>query len=644
LPSHSWKSTALDINNSTYAYGEESIEIAPNESLLREDDDEDDVGTDGILDQSDLAERIIDAEKKFSMSSINTSYFSSKYFDHPALYRVLFMGSTTAEKKRELFKKLSQGFVHVLQQRPEQPKPAESNSSTSLIGGQPITPFKEIKHNVLLLSDVDEPDLISDSYEDIGVSMIEADFTWNSNAVTYSNHPDNLLLQYAWHQCPNPRELPAASWLEAEVYRTKFTGFMYPQTTPNGIDLCVYFYDGQDDERTKQDLKLLCTLRKLGIYVLPLTTTSRDEKLKSHLADLLTEYQVRCLDLGGNLEVGREEPSFFQKKNVTLDRINRLQDMECTQFNVPAYQILTVDQFCGIENKAIFQLLKRTRERQVIREEVKEELISERQQLQQLHPVDSDDSSSDYSMQDTPTRKRTPVNYHNNNSSRSSSSCSHELFSRATTATSSGSNHTCKASKHVVERSWYFDHIQFLKAVLVGIMAVVIARHYLFPARSSNWTAQFEIKPDLSFILSTRDPSGELVWADIAPQVWLNDEHLIPIEKIRVDGCYKLTIDPLLLYQQKYPSNLLIPLDFTVNTTDNIIFYNTMPSNGNTFLLLHPNSIKSNATHETKVPREMSSINQHVSREDSRIKNSWDSFVFFASNTINQIANIVFVE
>lgn len=562
------------------------------------------------------------------------------------------MGSTTDENKRELFKKLSQGFVHVLQQQQQQdpPKLKPTENSASLLGGQPIIPFKEIKHNVLLLSDIDEPDLVSDSYEDIGVSMIEADFTWNSNAVIYSNHPDNLLLQYAWHQCPNPRELPAASWLEAEVHKTKFTGSMYPQTTPNGIDLCVYFYDGQDDERTKQDLRLLCTLRKLGIYVLPLTTTSGDEKLKSHLAHLLTEYQVRCLDLGGNLEVGKEEPSFFQKKkNVTLDRINRLKYMECTQFNVPAYQILTVEQFCGIENKGIFQLLKRTRERQVVREEVKEELISQRQQLQQIHQIDSDDSSSsDYSIQDTPTRKRTPSNYHNNNNSRSSSSCSHEFNSRTTTtASSSGSNHTCKNSKQVVERSWYFDHIQFLKAVMVGILAVGITKHYLFPAKSSNWTAQFEIKPDLTFILSTRDPYGELVWADVAPQVWMNDEHLIPIEKIKVDGCYKLTIDPLLLYQQRYPTDLLIQLDFTVNTTDNIIFYNTMPYKGNTFLLLHPNVINSNVTNKTNVPRKkVPSITnqQDLKEEKGGIKNGWESVVFFASNTINQIINIVFVE
>ncbi|KAI9483294.1 MAG: hypothetical protein EXX96DRAFT_456938, partial [Benjaminiella poitrasii] len=123
--------------------------------------------------------------------------------------------------------------------------------------------FKEVKHNVLLLSVEDESELTSDTCEDMGVSMIEADFTWNSNATMYSNDPNNLLLQYAWKQCPNPNDLHAA-WLEEKISKTEFKGYVYPEPTPNGIDLCVYFYDGQDDKRTKKDLLLLCTLRQLG--------------------------------------------------------------------------------------------------------------------------------------------------------------------------------------------------------------------------------------------------------------------------------------------------------------------------------------------------------------------------------------------
>ncbi|KAI7875523.1 uncharacterized protein EV154DRAFT_391348, partial [Mucor mucedo] len=124
-------------------------------------------------------------------------------------------------------------------------------------------PFKEVKHNALLLNE-DEEELVSHICEDYGVSMIEADFTWHSNAVNYSRDPTQLLLQYAWNQCPNPRELPSA-WLEAQLSQTEFQGQMYPEKTPNGIDLCVYFYDGPaHDDRTNQDLNTLCILRKLG--------------------------------------------------------------------------------------------------------------------------------------------------------------------------------------------------------------------------------------------------------------------------------------------------------------------------------------------------------------------------------------------
>lgn len=414
------------------------------------------------MEQSDLAERIIDAEEKFSTSSITTSYFSSEYFEHPALYRVLFMGSTTKAKKDELLKKLSQGFVHVLEQQ-------------SKIMSKPIMPFKEVKHNLLLLND---EDLISDICEDYGVSMIEADFTWNSNAVNYSIDSKKLLLQYAWNQCPNPRELPSA-WLEAELSQTEFKGYMYPEKTPNGIDLCVYFYDGPiDEERTSEDLNTLCILRKLGIYVLPLTN-SRDENTSCHFAELLTRHKVRCLDLG-NLEVG-QEPSFFHHRQSTADRISRLQGMECTQSNIPRvapYQVVAVEQFCGIENKAVFKLLKRTRERQVIRDELKEELSRHKQPA-------IEKSISD--VIHLPTKKST----------------------------------------------W-----KYICAALCLAGGIILA----YQPAPVEWEASFHVNPnDLTFTLSTRNQTGHLSWSKALPLVWLNDQYPIPIQRLdNSTGIYQL--------------------------------------------------------------------------------------------------------
>lgn len=432
-------------------YGDDSLEIA------QADND--------ILDQSDLDERIMAAEARFSTSSIATSFFSSEYFEHPALYRVLFMGSTTKAKKNELLAKLSQGFVHVLDMPTGRRKP--------------MMPFKELKHNAVLLND---EDLLSDICEDYGVSMIEADFTWSSTAVNYSPDAKKLLLQYAWNQCPNPRDLPSA-WLEAEISpQNEFKGQMYPDKTPNGIDLCVYFYDGptHDDPRTCEDLNTLCILRKLGIYVLPLTNT-RDESISTHFAELLTRYKVRCLDLG-NLEVGQEPSFFHQRQSSTADRISRLQGMECTQSNIPRvapYQVVAVEQFCGIENKAVFKLLKRTRERQVIRDELKEELLSRH--------------SKTVTMDNMPL----PV---------------------------------------VAKKRQTWMYMSAMLFLLASIGYAVIQQ-----SASAPWEATFQVTENLTFTLATRNRTGHLAWSEEGvPLVWLNDHIPIPIQRHDQVGYYQL--------------------------------------------------------------------------------------------------------
>ncbi|GAA5801160.1 hypothetical protein HPULCUR_006602 [Helicostylum pulchrum] len=556
------KEQQLTLNQSWKAYGEESLEITP-------------IDEDEILDQSDLAQRIMDAEKKFSTSSITTSLFDSQYFEHPALYRVLFMGSITDEKKKELFKKLSQGFAHVSQQ---QTRPDCKNLS---LLGQPILPFKEIKHNIVLLSDDDDPNLISDSFEDIGVSMIEADFTWNSNAVNYSNDPTNLLLQYAWNQCPNPRDLPSA-WIENKISKTKFIGYMFPETTPNGIDLCVYFYDGsKNEERTKKDLELLCLLRKLGIYVLPLTTT-RDESMKGHFADLLTQYKVRCLDLG-NLEVG-QEPSFFHHKHKqsTADRLSRLQGMECTQSNVPrvaTYQILTVDQFCGIENKAIFELLKRTRERQILRDELKQEFVQKV-------------SSSEESIQSNTTDKVIPL----------------------------------QKTKSYIN--------PFIQGALFSFIAMVglnwLNNYYVELQVPAKWTASFDINSTLAFSLTVKDPTQRFDWPNPDPQVWLNHEQPIPIVKDTELGKYNLLLDPL-LNTQKFTSVVL-----SINHT-NIDFYNT--ETRSTYLFYSTNKDDTSSTVLVKEDNSNVLKNVTLEQEDRMdtgiIQKTWKGLVFIKDNIFN---------
>lgn len=85
-------------NRNDPIFGQDSIEITAED----------------LYNQSDLTERIQDAEKRFSTSSITTSYFSSERFEYPAVYRVLFMGAAEQEVKKRLLEKLGQGFIHVL--------------------------------------------------------------------------------------------------------------------------------------------------------------------------------------------------------------------------------------------------------------------------------------------------------------------------------------------------------------------------------------------------------------------------------------------------------------------------------------------------------------------------------------------------
>ncbi|EIE84165.1 hypothetical protein RO3G_08875 [Rhizopus delemar RA 99-880] len=126
-----------------------------------------------------------------------------------------------------------------------------------------MTPFREIKHNLVPLNNfyLDQT-IISASYEEYGVSIIEADFTWQSTAAECSDDPAQLLLHYAWKQCPNPDQLPSAHL--GHDLPDEFQGMMCSEKTPNGIDLCVYVYDDHNDDRMRRDMELLYKIRKLG--------------------------------------------------------------------------------------------------------------------------------------------------------------------------------------------------------------------------------------------------------------------------------------------------------------------------------------------------------------------------------------------
>ncbi|OBZ83288.1 hypothetical protein A0J61_08663 [Choanephora cucurbitarum] len=616
-------------------YGDQSIGIVSDE----DNDDE-------IVYKSDLAELMSDVEKKFSTSSIATACFSSQYFEGRYFYRTLFMGAPPDDMKQQILEKLSKGFVRVLQQVPAKKK-IQGNKGFPIFYGQPVLPFKEVLHHIVLQEEIDQVDQNPITYPDYGVSMIEADFTWDSHAAHGTDNFDNLLLQYAWKQCPHSRELPIATWIDKKVTESNFNGLMYPEQTPNGVDLCVYFYDGQNDRRTKEDLKLLCSLRKLGIYVLPLTTI-RDDLLKSHFAGLLTEYQVKCLDLS-SLYVGQEEPS-FQKHAVSSDRYNshhhhRRQDKERISLSIPrvaAYQILATEQFCAIDNKAIFELLERTRERETINEYWKKKYFAQKEE----NKVKQRRASSSQLPTDTSINEEEDVDDDKEEMSRDKK---RKNMTKESLKQKGYSRHSTNRSKKRIR--WYFDCRQFTKAVIVGALIITsliqIIQYY---HRPSVWTASLELQSDLSLLLYTHDTKGQLAWAEMEPQVWLNDKHPVSVKKKQeIPGCYDIQL------QLNNPDQLspIHTFTFKINTTlPTIEYHQNSPA---TFVILF---IQKNETKQTTSDMPLSSDqglltsdpslsgpSKHGSiPQKSGLKNTWDSIVFLASNTYSNILNIVFVD
>lgn len=383
--------------------------------------------------------------------------------------------------------------------------------SHSLVwGDEPMTPFREIKHNLVPLNNfyLDQT-IISASYEEYGVSIIEADFTWQSTAAECSDDPAQLLLHYAWKQCPNPDQLPSAHL--GHDLPDEFQGMMCSEKTPNGIDLCVYVYDDHNDDRMRRDMELLYKIRKLGIYVLPLTT-GRSEQVKSYFAKVLTQYQVPCLDLS-NIQVGK--PPSFQYKD---DRLSRIQGMECRQSNRPAvasYQILAVDQFCAIQSANILELLKRTRDREVERDENKRQDYNALLSL--AHPAESPSAPAE------PPRVR--------------------------------------SSEDKREGVKIRRRLMLIFAFLSLCCALYIAR-----TPTVIWTASFEIDQETGAIsLFTKNPQGKLAWATTDPMIWLNDQTGIPLQKIpQSTGYYRLFLTMQPQVQQ---------FTLHVNTTDTHIVY-----------------------------------------------------------------------
>ncbi|ORY95709.1 hypothetical protein BCR43DRAFT_493464 [Syncephalastrum racemosum] len=291
----------------------------------------------------------------------------------PALIRVVYMGTTSDTDRRLFFQKLSEGLSRILDKDP--------------LAEQASGMFRERKHHLLYLKrESDERQHMT--CQDYGVSIIEADFSRRRGE--HTDHP--LFMRYIWQQCESAREDHPGLWKDLTSQHDD-DYFCYPEKTPNGIDLCVYFYDGDN----AQDLSVLQCFKKLGVPILPILsmytgpvapTLGVIADRRNQLADWLARYRIRCLDISllSFLEFG-QRPSFgLQKTPFPLASVASLSassrrargEWETAGMTTPApYQILTIDQFVAMDRHAIFSILERSRQRAIQREALRDQIRKE---------------------------------------------------------------------------------------------------------------------------------------------------------------------------------------------------------------------------------------------------------------------------
>ncbi|KAI7852422.1 hypothetical protein BDC45DRAFT_513394 [Circinella umbellata] len=199
-------------------------------------------------------------------------------FEMPTFIRVLYMGSASERDKRIFLKKISQAFATLFY-----------NDTPSWLRNPKM--FKERKHHLLLMSlvppDIDEKEEqenLIETCEDNGLSIIEADFTWSTTIAMETDHYlSSMIEEYIWLQCESARQDLTSLKKKTSIHNSydheninsdKFDGFVYPDKAPNGIDLCVYFYNGSNNDKKKnrieEDLIILWRLKKLGIPIMPI--------------------------------------------------------------------------------------------------------------------------------------------------------------------------------------------------------------------------------------------------------------------------------------------------------------------------------------------------------------------------------------
>ncbi|KAI8137291.1 hypothetical protein BJV82DRAFT_358706 [Fennellomyces sp. T-0311] len=239
----------------------------------------------------------------------------------PISFRVLFMGNALSDRhKTSVLKKFSESIASMTHRR-------QFSSDDSIT-------FHERKHHIVFLDAFE--DVPIETYEDNGLSVIEADFTWSPDFARH--HLLGAYIDHHWHK----------------------------------INLCIYFYSSHSvvqHQKVDQEMEYL---KRLSVdydiptwpilvhrpHERPRSASSRSSRsptprrpdpdevdpisLRESLSELLIKHGVKCADLIG---MNPERPHFLLEQSVP--QVNTKMD------------IMTVDQFITIDQHALGDMLKR---------------------------------------------------------------------------------------------------------------------------------------------------------------------------------------------------------------------------------------------------------------------------------------------
>ncbi|RUS15870.1 hypothetical protein BC937DRAFT_91875 [Endogone sp. FLAS-F59071] len=288
-----------------------SMDVQPSNSRMRDDDSESEADP-GMFETEILSASSLTLQELQSSSedqhlptydNVNREASGScnpsrglPDFTLPTTFRIMYLGQATEQDKQIMSKKVSESLAEAFSENPSffsSPPPAPALASSLPVpqtGTQRLSnatavsrhrasprpdhkgAFKEKKHHILLLSLLPssaDGDATIDTCEDNGLSIIEADFTGDNLKMSEDYINRQLSDKKSTHGSKHPAD-------------DGFGGFVYPDETPNGIDLVIYFFAGdvirelgasyqsdpEEEERIEDDMLLLWRLSKLDVPIL----------------------------------------------------------------------------------------------------------------------------------------------------------------------------------------------------------------------------------------------------------------------------------------------------------------------------------------------------------------------------------------